>query len=43
MAQFATYQEILPKLDSVYKSIVIDKKWRKWQYCDAPLNFVFLY
>ena len=41
IAQFATHEEILPKLDSIYmnKSDVFDKKWRRWHFCDAPRNF----
>ena len=39
IVKFATHQEILPKFDSIYKSSVFDKKWGKWHFCDAPLNF----
>ena len=41
MAQIATHQEILPEFDSIYKSSFFDKKWGKWHFCDAPLNFTF--
>ena len=39
IAQFATRQEILPKLDSIYNRSDFDQKLKKWHVCDAPLNF----
>ena len=38
VAQFATHQEILPKLD--FHTLVKSLR-KKWHFCDAPLNFEY--
>ena len=43
IAQFATYQEMLPKFDSVYVKLFRQKKRGKWHFGDAPLNFTVFY
>ena len=42
IAQFATREEILPKLDSIYKSSDYDKKMKRWHFgiCAIPRSIL---